>query len=70
MHRLYWPVITYRDRDGSARKFSTSNACHTRAEARDVIRTWAQDFHILSARVDVYDASTFPVRKIRTYNFF
>ena len=70
MHRLFWPVITYRDNDGSARKFSTANACHNLSEARAVIRSWTQTFHILTAKVDVYDASTFPLRKIRTYNFF
>jgi len=70
MYRLYWPVIKFRDHEGSARTFSTCGPCHTRAQARDVIRTWAEDFHILSARVDVYDGSVFPVRKIRTYNFF
>lgn len=70
MRRLYWPVISYRDDDGSARKFSTANGCRNCEEARATIRLWAKDFHILSARVDVYDASSFPLQKIRTYNFF
>lgn len=70
MHRMYWPVITYRNNDGTTQKFSTTNGCHNCKEARAVIRSWAKDFHILSARVDVYDASTFPLRKIRVYNFF
>ena len=69
MNRLYWPVIVYQN-GVLTDKLSTSSPCHTRAEARAVIHAWAEDFHILSARVDVYDGSIFPIRKIRTYNFF
>lgn len=69
MNRLYWPVITYRN-GVITDKLSTSAPCHSLKKAREQIRFWAEDFHILSARIDVYDRSVFPVKKIRTYNFF
>lgn len=69
MNKLFWPVITHRNGIIDS-KLSTSTPFHSLKEARDQISLWAQDFHILSARVDVYDGSVFPVRKIRTYNFF
>lgn len=70
IHKLYWPVITYQDNDKSIRKFSTSLGCKTCGEAKATIRSWAEDFHIRSARVDVYNCSVFPAKKIRTYNLF
>jgi hypothetical protein len=70
MHRLYWPVVTYRTIDRKEHKLSTSLSCKSCAEAKETIRTWANDVQILTARIDVYDGSVFPIRKIRTYHLF
>lgn len=70
MIRLYWPVITYRTTDKTDRKLSTMFSCKSCAEAKETIRSWAADVQVLSARVDVYDGSSFPIKKIRTYRLF
>lgn len=70
MVRYYWPVVTYRTKDKTEHKLSTSLSCKSCAEAKQIIRSWAADVQILSARVDVYDGSSFPIKKIRTYRLF
>lgn len=71
MLRYYWPVVTYRTPiNKTEHKLSTSLGCKSCAEAKETIRSWAADVQILSARVDVYDGSSFPLKKIRTYRLF
>lgn len=70
MVRYYWPVVTYKTKDKAEHKLSTTLRCKSCAEAKRVIRSWAEDVQILSARVDVYDGSYFPLKKIRTYRLF
>ena len=70
MLRFYWPVVTYRGIGKTVHKLSTSMCCKSCAEAKQTIRAWADSVQILTARIDVYDGSVFPIRKIRTYRLF
>lgn len=70
MFRLYWPVVTYRTINKTEHKLSTAFSCKSCGEAKQTIRAWADDVQILTARIDVYDGSVFPIRKIRTYYLF
>lgn len=68
--RLYWPVITYQDKDKTIRKLSTPYGYTRYRDAKEAIQFWSVDFHLRSARIDVYDCSVFPIKKVRTYNLF
>ena len=50
----YWPVAEYRTADGRTEKLWTYSASLTMSDARRVITSWAESFHLLHARIDAF----------------
>lgn len=67
----YWPVAEYRTSDGRSEKLWTYNASLSMADARRVVASWADSFHLLHARIDAfYGSNTDGSRPDRSYRLF
>ena len=59
---LYYPCAEIKDTEGDAlshfahfpTQLFTYDACHTIAEARQMLGRWAKDYHLISAWIDCY----------------
>ena len=49
---MYWPGAKIKTVNAGLDKLFTYNACLTFEKAREVITSWAQDYHLLTAWID------------------
>lgn len=67
----YWPVAEYRTADGRCEKLWTYQASLSMADARRVVSSWAESFHLLHARIDAfYGTNTDGSKPCRSYRLF